>query len=169
MGRRLLACVVIAVLAACGGDEGSAADTTFDAALTRGGELAEAAGCDRAKTAEPSSQNESEFAFTETIDCWLDGRLAVRIHVVAPEDVEHTVNRLRLRYGDELAQCPSGEEFGQYLIAGQDWVAVAASTEVRNELIDRLGGTAGADDGGPPVSYTMMNPCEDVTRVDGTG
>lgn len=156
---RIAAVAVTALLVACG-DGGPAAPSTSDEPRTRGHELAAELGCEQVTDAGPMFEH-ARWPFDESLDCWLDGRPSVRIHTFDAALAEGTAASFEQRYGPGAGNpCPDGgDASNQLVVVGPDWAAVATSGELRDRVLDRLGGAYLDGDDTTPVSYPAVDPC----------
>ncbi|MFZ6002472.1 MAG: hypothetical protein ACOYXM_00930 [Actinomycetota bacterium] len=129
-------------------------------------QLVAALDCERETSADSRFEN-TRWPFTESIDCWTDGRPSIRIHTFDPTAASEVADRFQQRYDqDGLNQCPTGELSHQYVALADTWAAVTTSEALRDRLLDRLGGTAtSSDDNTTPVSYPMVDPCVDSPPI----
>lgn len=167
MTRQRLAVVATALLVSLGacGEKGGTASTTTGEPKSRAEELVAKLGCDQQTSANDTFEH-SRWPFTESVDCWIDGRPSIRVHAFSPEHMEGTVVSFQQRYGDTGdGSCPQGEAAAQFVVVGDDWAAVTTGESLRDRVVDRLGGDYLEGDNSTPVSYPMVDPCPDSPPI----
>src|SRR3546814_9870914 len=128
------ATVLLRYLWGCG-EEGGTASTTTEESTSRAQELVTKLDCDQQTSANDTFKH-SRWPFTESVDCWIDGRPSIRVHTFSPEHREETVVSFEQRYGDTgNADCPQGDGASQLVVVGdRKSVVEGKSVSVRVDL-----------------------------------
>ena len=160
--RGLCATATFAFLpAACSGDDRSVAESvSTSVGATQAEQLAAQLDCAAVRNADDDFK-QTRWAFTESLDCWVDGRPSIRIHSFDAASASEVSRGLRSRYTGN--PCPVGELARQLVVVGHTWAVVTTRPDLRDLVVDRLGGTAVQvdDDTTTPVSYVAVDPCPD--------
>lgn len=165
-------CAVAIALCSCGsdgsteaasttvsGDTGEAAPTTMPDDMSAAEKLVAELDCETATNVD-STFEESRWPFSESIDCWTDGRPSIRIHTFEAARTSEVSKQFQVRYSGGLNQCPTGDRSRQYVAVADSWAVVTTSEALLDRVLTQLGGTATRlDDNAPPVSYPMVDPC----------
>jgi hypothetical protein len=156
------------LVAACGSDNRSAEDDgSTSVAATQAEQLATQLDCADVTSADAAFEN-ARWPFTESLDCWIDGRPSIRIHSFDADSAPEVSRRFGQRYGAGTTNpCPSGGALSpQFVVLGNTWAVVTTSPALRDLVVDRLQGVAlHTDDNTTPVSYPAVDPCRDLPPI----
>ena len=156
------------LVAACGSDNRNASeDASTPGAATQAEQLAAELDCAEVSSAEAAFEN-ARWPFTESLECWIDGRPSIRIHSFDAASAPEVSRGFEQRYGAGTTNpCPSGGELSpQFVVLGNTWAVVTTRSALRDLVVDRLNGVAlHAEGNTTPVSYPAVDPCQDLPPI----